>query len=49
MKLMNHKAGLNFYSIAAGILIAIAVLATVKYFHDRNNDVTIHLPKVEVH
>jgi hypothetical protein len=53
MKLMGKntgsKGGGNLYSIVVGALVVIAILAAIKYFHDRDNDITIHLPKVEVH
>ena len=48
-KKFGQKGALNLTSIVAGVLIVIAILAAVKYFHDRDNDITIHLPKVEVH
>jgi len=44
-----QKGGGSLYSFVVGALLAIVVLAAVKYFHDRDNDINIHLPKVEVH
>jgi hypothetical protein len=49
MKPMGEKGSGNVNSIVMGVLLVIAVLAAIKYFHDRDNDVTIHLPNVEVH
>ena len=43
------KGGGNLSSVVAGALVVIAILAAIKYFHDRDNDITIHLPQVEVH
>lgn len=42
------KGGAKLVPILAWVLIAAGVLFAVKYFQDRNNDITIRLPKVEV-
>lgn len=44
-----QKGETNMGYIVVGILIAIGVFFAIKYFHDRNNDITIHMPKIEVH
>lgn len=46
---IGKKGESNLYYIAMGVLVTFLILAGVKYFHDRDNDVTIHLPHVEVH
>ncbi len=49
MKPLTKKGEGNFYYIATGILVAFLILAGIKYYQDRNNDITIHVPHVEVH
>ena len=49
MKPMGEKGDGNLYSIVAVALLIIVVFAATKYFHDRDNDITVHLPRVEVH
>ena len=50
MKLLgkNQKGEGNIYYIGWGILIALCAVAAIKYYHDHNNDITIHVPTVEV-
>lgn len=43
-----QRGGAKLVSLLVWALIAIGVLFAVKYFQDRNNDITIRLPKVEV-
>jgi low temperature requirement protein LtrA len=45
----NEKGETTTYAVVLGFLIAVLLFVVVKYFHDRNNDITIHLPRVEVH
>ncbi len=45
----SEKGETNSYYIIVGVLLTICVIAAAKYFHDRNNDVEIHVPHVEVH
>lgn len=45
----NERGETTTYAIVLGFLIAVLLFVAVKYFHDRNNDITIHLPRVEVH
>jgi hypothetical protein len=45
----NQKGQTTTYAVVIGFLIAVGLFVMVKYFHDRDNDITIHLPKVEVH
>ena len=45
----NQKGQTTTYAVVLGFLIAVGLFVAVKYFHDRDNDITIHLPKVEVH
>jgi len=53
MKLMvksnNQKGVSNMYFVVVGVLITVGVFFAIKYFQDRNNDITIHLPKIEAH
>jgi hypothetical protein len=44
----DQKGAGNLYYILMGAVIILVGLAVVNYFHDRDNDVTIHLPKVEI-
>ncbi|HTC21857.1 MAG TPA: hypothetical protein VK859_13460 [bacterium] len=48
-KSSNQKGESTTYYVVLGFLIAVGLFVTVKYFHDRDNDITVHLPKVEVH
>ncbi len=45
----NQNGGSQIYYVIVGILIAIGIFFAVKDYHDRNGDVTIHIPRVEVH
>jgi hypothetical protein len=46
----NSQKGFGkIFYILIGALLAIAILFTLKHFHDKNNGLTIQLPKVEVH
>jgi hypothetical protein len=38
----------NHYFLV-GVLITLTVLLAAKYFHDHDNDVTIHPPVINVH
>ena len=49
LKNKNQKGETNTYYIFLGVLLTIGLLFAVKYFHDRNNDIDIHVPRVEVH
>jgi len=46
---MNKKGEGNLYYIVVGALLAIGILYSIKYYHDRDNDITVHIPHVEVH
>jgi hypothetical protein len=48
-KKMTQKGETNMYFIALGVLLTLAVVFTVKYFHDRDNGAVIQLPKVDLH
>ena len=43
------KGGASMSYIVIGVLLALAVVFAVKYFHDRDNGAVIQLPKVDVH
>ena len=45
----NQKGEVKVYYVVLGILLAIGVFFAVKNYQDHQNDITIHLPKVEVH
>ncbi len=45
----SQKGEATTYYVVLGFLIAVGVFVAVKYFHDRDNDVTVHLPRIEVH
>jgi hypothetical protein len=47
-KKAGQKGAGNLYYIVMGAVIVLVGLSAVKYFHDRDNDITIHIPKVEV-
>jgi hypothetical protein len=53
MKRLGKKEGqkgeATTYYVVMGFLIAVGVFAAVKYFHDRDNDINVHLPRIEVH
>jgi hypothetical protein len=53
MKLLGKSNGqkgeATTYYVVLGFLIAVGVFAAVKYFHDRDNDINVHLPRIEVH
>jgi low temperature requirement protein LtrA len=48
-KINGQKGESTTYYVVLGFLIAVGLFVAVKYFHDRDNDITVHLPKVEVH
>jgi hypothetical protein len=48
-KKTNQKGETNMYFIVLGVLLTLAVVFTVKYFHDRDNGAVIQLPKVDLH
>lgn len=45
---INQKGQTNMYYVVVGIVITLGVLFAVKYFHDRDNDIVIHPPHIEV-
>jgi hypothetical protein len=45
----NQKGETNMYYVVMGIVIALVIVVMVKYFHDHNNDITIHPPVINVH
>jgi hypothetical protein len=49
VKINGQKGESTTYYVVLGFLIAVGLFVVVKYFHDRDNDITVHLPKVEVH
>ena len=53
MKITNRnnsqKGGTNIGFVLMGIAITLVVMFAITHFKDRNNDITIHLPKIEVH
>ncbi len=48
-KKMTQGGEANMYFIVLGVLLTLAVVFTVKYFHDRDNGAVIQLPKVDMH
>ena len=52
MKLMNksngQKGAASLAYIALGILITIGSIYMINRYQDRNHNITIHVPKVEV-
>lgn len=44
----NQKGEAKIYYVVLGILLAIGVFFAVKNYQDHRNDITIHLPKVDV-
>ncbi len=45
----NQKGQTTTYAVVLGFLIAVGLFVAIKYFYDRDNDINIHLPRVEVH
>jgi hypothetical protein len=45
----NQKGQTTTYAVVVGFLAAVSLFVAIKYFHDRNNDIVVHIPKVEVH
>jgi hypothetical protein len=44
----DQKGGMSFYYVLLVVVLTLGILFTFKYFHDRTNDITVHLPTVEV-
>jgi len=45
----GQKGEAKFVYILLGVTLTIAVIFLVHYFQDRNQDVVVHVPHVEVH
>lgn len=48
MRSIDQKGQTSFLSIVLVALAIVGVVLLVQYFKDRNNDITIHVPKVKV-
>jgi hypothetical protein len=49
LKKITQKGGANTNYILMGVVIAILVIYTVKYYNDHRDDVVVHPPHIEVH
>ena len=45
----GQKAQTGFLTIVIVLALAVGVFFVVKHYKDKNNNITIHIPKVEVH
>jgi len=48
-KRLNQKGDSNPMFILVGIALTIAVIYAFNHYRGMNNDITIHVPRVEVH
>jgi hypothetical protein len=48
-KVKSQKGQTNVGYVLVGVVITVCVLFAIKYYQDRNHDVTIHVPQIEVH
>ena len=48
-KSKQQKGDMDLSSILMVMVIAVGIYFTIQYFKNRNNDIVIHVPKVEVH
>jgi hypothetical protein len=46
---IGQKGGANGYYILVGVFIALGFVVAMNYYHDRNNDFTIHVPQLGRH
>lgn len=47
-KSKDRKGAASLTYIALGILITLGAIYAINHYQDRNHDITIHVPKVEV-
>ena len=48
-KINGQKGEANMLYVVVAILIVVGVFYALKHYQDRNHDIVIHVPHVEVH
>jgi len=46
---ISQKGETNFLYVVLGVFLAIGAIVAVKYYQDREHNITIHVPTVEAH
>jgi hypothetical protein len=48
-KQSNQKGQTSFFYVILALALVVLAYYAIKHFKDKNNNITIHIPKVEVH
>ena len=46
---INQKGETNFLYVVLGVLLTLVVIVGIKYYQDRDHNITIHVPTVDAH